>query len=111
MRGDRERLQDVMESARLVRREIAPRIGDLERDPVLLLAAERLIEIIGEAVSSLSDELRARHPDVEWRGPMGIRIILAHRYFGIDVEMVRQVIERDLPLLERQVGEILDTLE
>lgn len=111
MRSDRERLEDIAEAARLVREEVAPRIGDIESDPIVLLAAERLIEIIGEAATNLSQELQARHPDVQWRGPIGIRIILAHRYFGIDIDVIREVIERDIPVLEQQIRSILEELD
>ncbi len=111
MRSDRERLEDIAEAARLVREEVAPRIGDLERDPILLLATERLIEIIGEAAANISPELQALRSDVHWRGPIGIRNILAHRYFGIDIDVIRQVIEREIPLLEQQVHAILAELE
>lgn len=111
MRSDRERLQDIAEAARRVREAVAPRADELESDAILLLAAERLIEIIGEAVTSLSPELRALHADVDWRGPMGIRNILAHRYFGIDIDVIRQVIEREIPLLEQQVHAILEEVE
>ena len=111
MRSDRERLEDIAEAARLVREEVAPRIGDLERDPILLLATERLIEIIGEAAANISPELQASHPSVQWRGPIGIRNILAHRYFGIDVGVIRQVIEGDVPRLEQQIEAILEELE
>ncbi len=110
MRGDRQRLEDILEASRLIRERLSGRSSELAQDPILQAAAERLIEIIGEAAANLSSELREAYPDVLWRGPIGIRNILAHRYFGIDIDVVREVVEHDIPALEQQVREILDEL-
>lgn len=68
------------------------------------------LEIIGEAAGRLSPELRASHPQVPWPAMISIRNVLAHEYFGIDVERVWTTVERDLPPLrvavEHLIGEI-----
>lgn len=68
------------------------------------------LEIIAEAAGRLSPELRASHPQVPWPAMMAIRNVLAHEYFGIDVERVWTTVERDLPPLrvavERLIAEI-----
>lgn len=111
MRSDRERLEDILEAARSLRENVAPRLEGLENDEILQLATERLVEIIGEAAASLSDDFRAAHPDVDWRGPAGIRVILAHRYFGIDVDVVREAVVNDVPALAKEVARILGELD
>lgn len=111
MRSDRERLEDILEACRSLRQHVAGRLDDLPRDEILRLATERLVEIIGEAAARISSELQAAHPDVDWRGPAGIRTILAHRYFGIDLDVVRAVVEHDVPKLESQIRAILEELE
>jgi hypothetical protein len=55
----------------------------LADDPVVQAAAQRWIEVIGEAASHVSDELKLAHPDVAWREISGIRVILAHGYFPL----------------------------
>lgn len=65
------------------------------------------IQIIGEAARALSDEIRARHNQIPW--PLiGMRHILVHNYFfGIDLDEVWSVVERDLPRLKENVRAIL----
>ena len=111
MRSDRERLEDVLEASRTIREQVADRVETLPTDEILRLATERLIEIVGEAASNLSPELRAGHPDVDWRGPRGLRTILAHRYFGIDVAAIQDVVRHELPEFERRVTAILAELD
>jgi uncharacterized protein with HEPN domain len=69
------------------------------------------LEIIGEAVRFLSPQLRERHPSAPWAKIIGMRNILIHHYFGIDVEAVWSAVENDLPDLKRAVGDILKELE
>jgi uncharacterized protein with HEPN domain len=78
---------------------------------VLLAASQRWIEILGEAAAGLSTEFRAAHPEVPWRGAIGMRNILAHGYFELDLAILRAVLERDAPVLERDITAILQELE
>jgi uncharacterized protein with HEPN domain len=107
MRSDAERLEDSLEMCRNLGEPVAPRVGSLDVDPVLTAAAQRWIEILGEAASGLSERLRAAHSEVPWRGVIGMRTILAHGYFHLDLDLIRAVVERDAPDLERQVEAIL----
>jgi uncharacterized protein with HEPN domain len=65
----------------------------------------RNLEVIGEAVKQLPAEVRAAHPDVEWQKIAGLRDILIHAYFGIDI--VWDVVSNKLPELERRIREIV----
>ncbi len=62
-------------------------------------AVKNALSELGEAVKALPNELRARHPGVDWRGFAGLRIVFAHQYFGFDVRMLLPVIQTDLPRL------------
>lgn len=70
----------------------------------------RRLEIIGEAVKGVPDEVRARHPAVPWRDIAGARDILIHEYFRVDLEMAWDMVRKDLPLLEAEVRSILKEL-
>jgi uncharacterized protein with HEPN domain len=60
-------------------------------------AVIRNIEIIGQAVKGVSDDTRRLEPDVPWRQIAGMRDKLIHEYFGVDLNLVWDVVERDLP--------------
>ena len=65
------------------------------------------LQVIGEAARALSPEFTAQHAEIPWPRIVGMRNILVHNYFGIDVEIVWSVVERDLPQLKQQVEAIL----
>ena len=67
----------------------------------------RQLEVIGEASKQLSAELKAANPEVPWRRIAGLRDVLIHQYFGVDLDVVWGVVQRDLPLLKDNVLEII----
>lgn len=74
-------------------------------------AVIRRLEIIGEAVKNVSSELRERHSDIPWRQIAGMRDVLIHEYFGVDLELAWQVTQRDLPDLKQKLSKILEELK
>jgi uncharacterized protein with HEPN domain len=65
------------------------------------------LQIIGEAVKKLPVDLRQRYPDVPWREIAGLRDFVAHAYFALDVEILWDAIQNDIPSLLARVREIL----
>jgi len=76
---------------------------EFKTDRMRQSAVIREFEIIGEAVGKLPDELKMSSPDVAWQDIKDFRNLLAHEYFGVDLEIVWQVVQTDLPALIRQV--------
>ena len=66
--------------------------------------------IIGEMVSKLSEEFIANNTDIDWFKVRGFRNIVAHNYFGIDAEEVWQIIKNDIPILQKAIKSILESL-
>lgn len=83
---------------------------ELLNDEVLCRAVIRSLEIIGEAAKKLDDEFKANHPHVEWKKIAGTRDKLIHEYFGVDYDIVWDIIENKLPELKDYVDNILKNL-
>ena len=63
-------------------------------------AVVRNLEIIGEAANRLPDEFKDEHCEIEWHKVVGLRNRIIHDYFGIDLEIIWQILHRDLPSLQ-----------
>jgi uncharacterized protein with HEPN domain len=103
MRSDLERVLDILEALEKIER-YAPR-GKLafENDELFQVWIVRHLQIIGEAASRISDQTQKRFPEVPWGKMIGMRHVLVHGYFEIDLEIVWSVIEKDLPSLKGQI--------
>jgi len=77
-------------------------------DETLQRAFARSLEIIGEASKKVSRDFRSAYPHVDWRAMAGMRDRLIHNYFGVDHEIVWDVVQNRIPDLRRQVGSILE---
>ncbi len=69
-------------------------------------AIVREIEIIGEAVKNISENLKNKYKEVEWKNIVGTRDKMIHHYFGVDVSIILEIIKNDIPKLKRQMSEI-----
>jgi len=106
--SDRIRLQHMLDAAREAVDFASGRNRKvLCNDRILMLAAVRCIEIIGEAGSKVSRELRSEYPQIPWTDIVGIRNRLIHAYFDIDTDLVYETIVNDLPRLMQNLEEIL----
>lgn len=70
-------------------------------------AAERRLQIIGEAIVQLPDEFKTRHFEIPWAKIAGLRNRLVHEYFDIDHGLIWNILQRSLPEFKRQIAELL----
>ena len=77
-------------------------------DDTLRRAFVRSLEIIGEAAKKVPEEFRARHPAVEWRAMASMRDRLIHEYFGVDYELVWDVVQHRISELRNQLASVLE---
>jgi uncharacterized protein with HEPN domain len=63
--------------------------------------------IIGEAVKNMPEEIKKRHAEVPWKAIAGLRDILIHQYFGIDLDEVWLILTKRLPILKNQIQKII----
>ena len=70
-------------------------------------ATVRRLEIIGEAVRNISEFFRRKYTKVPWKKIAGLRDILIHEYFGVDMRLVWKITKKDIPKLKKQIVDIL----
>lgn len=80
---------------------------DLSKERMLELALIRLVEIVGEAASRVSQTGQAKSPDIPWREVIGMRNRLIHGYDSVDLNVLWDTVELDLPPLITQLEKIL----
>ncbi len=101
-------LEEVRESCARIRRYTAG--FDFERfvaDEKTADAVVRNLIVIGEAVKNLPLDFKQQHPEIEWRKIAGLRDIVVHEYFGIDEDILWDVIHTKIPELEKAIDNIL----
>ena len=69
-------------------------------------AVARNLQIIGEAASRLPDEFKEKHSNLEWHRIVGLRHRIVHDYFGMDIEIIWQILRKDLPELRQNLSRI-----
>ncbi len=109
--GVKARLQHILDAINVIDSYIEKAgFNDFLNNSMMRFACLKQIEIIGEAGNSITKDTRAKFSDVEWRQIVGMRNVIVHEYFGVDNNLVWEVIKNDLPELKEKVEEILNHL-
>jgi uncharacterized protein with HEPN domain len=104
-------LDDILESCARIERYTAGMTPDTFRaDDRTVDAVLRNLAVIGEAAKRLPDDVRRAHPEVPWRRIAGLRDMLVHAYFGVDLDIVWDVVANRIPELRGQVALIVDNM-
>ena len=79
---------------------------EFDNNKLIQNAIIRSLEIIGEAVKNITDTFKKKYPKIPWKDIAGLRDILSHAYFGVNLDRVWNVIEIDLPRLKEEISKI-----
>ncbi len=82
---------------------------DFDRDENLRLALTHLLQIVGEAASRISEEFRREHPEIPWKGIVGMRQKVVHDYLGVDENVVWRTATAEIPRLLETLARIQGT--
>lgn len=97
-------LEDIMLAIQKIGRYTSQMEHDaFVADDLVIDGVARNLEIIGEATRKLPEEFRRAHPQIPWTQIGGLRNRIVHDYFGLDLEIIWEIIQHDLPELEKQV--------
>jgi uncharacterized protein with HEPN domain len=107
MKDDRLYLLHIQECIARIKQYSAGGKQDFLADPKTQDAVMRNLQLLAESTQRLSEGLRAGHPEVNWRGIAGFRNVLVHGYLGVNVVRVWEIVERDLPVIEKLVMAIM----
>ncbi len=104
-------LEHILESINLIEEYVRDKKkSDFLQSKQLQDSIMRRIEIIGEAIKNIPDDFKEKNNKIPWKQITGMRDILIHQYFGIDLNLTWEVIEKDLPKLKKQIISIKKVL-
>jgi uncharacterized protein with HEPN domain len=105
---DRVRLQHIFDAVLDIEKYMQGcAASDFFSNSMLHSACIRQLEIIGEAAGRVSEKTRAESADIPWKEVVGLRNFLIHEYFGVDLDVVLEIIETDMPKLKDAVRNLL----
>ena len=84
---------------------------DFKNDRKTVDAVLRNLEVIGEAVKNLSEDIKKRYPEIGWRRIAGMRDRLIHGYFGVNLQIIWETIQKRIPELKAQISSILEEVK
>ena len=110
MKSDRAYLEHILHCIRRIQEDSCKGKEVVFASPTLQDAIVRNLQILCESTQRLTESNKMRHPEVDWRGISGLRNVLVHGYFEVDLGTIWTIIQRDLPVLEGAVRRLLELL-
>lgn len=101
-------LKDIIESCDKILSMVENKksFDEFTKDWVVVDATIRNLEIIGEAVKNLPLRIRQKYNNIEWKKIVGLRDVLIHKYFGVDYELLWDIVKNKIPQLKEQIETI-----
>ncbi len=108
MRDDRAWLLDILEALSNIEKYAARGERAFCEEELIQVWIIYYIQVAGEAANQLSDYFKRNHTDIPWKSIIGMRNVLVHQYFGLDLGEIWDTVTNDLPLLKAMIQELLD---
>lgn len=110
--GDKIRLQHILDAIDEIHTYlIEADFSVFLQNSMMRFACIKQMEIIGEASNHLTPELKSKFAGIEWAQIVGMRNVFTHEYFGIDSNVVWEIIKNDIPELKEKIEHILQSLQ
>ncbi|MBF0537735.1 MAG: DUF86 domain-containing protein [Nitrospirae bacterium] len=104
-------IRDVLEYIEKTERFVAGMsYEDFSKDEKTSLAVIRCIEVMGESAKNIPDHVRDKYPQIPWKDMAGMRDIIVHAYFGIELKRIWEVVTVKLPPLKQHIRQVLDDI-
>jgi len=101
-------INDIISSIKKIREYIENlSYQEFRQDTKTVDAVLRNLEIIGEASRNIREDVRKKFPNIPWRRMIGLRNIVSHAYFGVDLELIWEIVSKNLPGLEAKIKNML----
>jgi uncharacterized protein with HEPN domain len=105
-------VEDIWESIEKIERYIEGMTQDnFQSDEKTTDAVVRNFEIIGEAASRLPEDFTSRYSEIEWVKIIGLRNRIVHEYFGVDLQIIWQILKKDIPAFKASLKNIRSRLD
>lgn len=107
MRDPRLYIDDILEAIKKIEKYTKGLTSEeLEENSLVVDGVVRNLEIIGEAAKNVPASVKREYPDIEWKKISGLRDVLAHEYFGVDLEVVWNIVTEKIPALKKNIMRI-----
>jgi len=106
VRDDRERILDMLEAIERVEKYAQRGEGAFRSDELIQVYILYYLQVLGEAAFKLASDYRSKHPHIPWSSIVGMRHVLVHSYFAVDLDLVWAVVEKELPTLKLKLQKL-----
>jgi uncharacterized protein with HEPN domain len=106
MRNDQERMRDIQEAIHKIEKYAIQGREEFFANELIQSWILLQLQIIGEAARSMNSHTHEQHPKISWRDIIDFRNLLVHEYFRVDLKLIWQIVERELPNLKEQINSV-----
>lgn len=101
-------IEDILDAIEKIERYTGSQtLETFSKNEMIVDAVLRNIEIIGEAAKNIPEQVKKKFPDIPWKRMIGLRNIVSHEYFGVDLTIIWEIVRKDLPAIVPKVKTML----